>query len=162
MKLAPWYTVSEKMLKYHFVTEWRFKAAADRVWAAIRDVESMPLWWPGVKKAQIRGGDKALKVGTSINCRVAGLLGGLNFTLVVAEIEPGKKLLLKSSGDLEGSGLWTLEMQGDQTLTRFCWEVTTTGRLMNLVGLLLRPLLVWNHNRVMAAGYKKLKSRLET
>jgi len=150
-----------KMLKYHFVTEWSFKAPVERVWEVIKDAESMPAWWPGLKKCQIRGDDKTLKVGTLLEAAVKGLLGDLNFTLEVSEIEPHKRLLLKSSGDLRGIGLWTLAPDGDGTRTRFLWEITTTGWLMNLVGLLFKPLLARNHDRVMAAGYKALKSRIE-
>lgn len=151
-----------KRLKYHFVTEWRLKAPASRVWEALKDVETMFLWWLGVKKAQIRGNDKTLKVGTILDFTVKGLLGDLKFTLEVAEIEAYKKLLFKSDGDLKGFGLWTIEAQNGESRTIFLWEVTTTGWLMNLAGVLFKPLLKRNHARVMAAGYRVLKSRLES
>ena len=69
---------------------------------------------------------------------------------------------LKSCGSLEGSGLCTIEQKGDTTEVRFLWEVATTDWLMNLAGLIIKPVLVRNHDKVMAAGYSELKKRIES
>jgi len=77
-------------------------------------------------------------------------------------VEPAKRLFLKSAGDLKGFGLCTLERQGAQTLARLHWVVASTGWLMNLAGLVIKPLLKRSHDRVMAKGYEALKKRLES
>jgi uncharacterized protein YndB with AHSA1/START domain len=146
---------------YHFVTDWSFKAPVNKVWDAIVDVEAYPTWWPGFKKAQIRGTDKTLRIGTVIDVTVKGFLGELNFTLEVRELEMHKKLLFKSSGDLQGTGLWVFEQQNRETRVRYYWDVGTTGLLMNLVGLFAKPWLTRSHEKVMSVGYRVLKSIIE-
>ena len=149
------------MIRYRFISEGSFRVPAARVWAIFEDMKSIPQWWPGVKSAGIRGGGKRIQKGSLIDVTVKGLLGDLSFTLEVTGIKPHKELYLKSCGDLEGYGLWTLEEEDGITRTCYTWEVVTTGWLMNLAGLFLKPFLAWNHNRVMAAGYKNLRSRIE-
>ena len=148
-------------MRYHFVTDWSFKAPVNRVWDVIKEVEAMPTWWPGFQKAQIRGADKTIRVGTMIDASVKWVLGDLNLTIEVSQLDTNKKLLLKTSGDLQGTGRWLLTQHGSETRTKYYWDVSTTGWLINLVGLLTKPLLVRSHAKVMAAGYKALKSRIE-
>ena len=149
------------MSYYRFISRGSYKTQAEEVWKVIQNLENIPGWWPGVKKIIIRGGDKTLRTGTLIDCSVKGLLGDLNFSLKVTEVEPCRLLRLESCGSLEGSGLCTIEQKGDTTEVRFLWEVATTGWLMNLAGLIIKPILARNHDKVMADGYRELKKRIE-
>ena len=149
------------MRMYHFVTDWSFRAPCSKVWDAIMDVEAYPTWWPSFKKARIRGADKSSAVGVFIDATVGGALGDLNFTLEVSEVDLHKKLLLKSSGDLRGAGMWVFEHSEDETRVKFYWDVATTSWIMNFIGLFAKPLLTRSHDSVMASGYKVLKSRIE-
>lgn len=148
-------------MKYNFITEWVFKASPKKVWEATRNVNTISLWWPGFKKCQARGGVKTLEAGTIIDAAVQGLLGDIKFTLEVTEVLPPVKLTLKSEGDLEGAGEWELIPLNEETITRISWNVSTTGWLMNVAGFLFKPLFMWNHNRVMAAGYQALKEKMK-
>ncbi len=150
------------MLHYNFISQGSFKATAAKVWRVIQNLEDMPAWWPGVNNARIRGVDKTLRTGTLIDCSVKGLLGNLNFTLRVTELKTGRLLRLESNGGLKGSGLCTLEQNDDTTEVKFLWEVATTGWLMNLAGVIIKPILAHNHDKVMAAGYNALKARIES
>lgn len=149
-----------KKLRYRFVTTWCFDAPADHVWALMQDAETMPKWWSGVRRFEVIGQRRELQVGSRINAAVGGLLGELVFTLEVVEVQPGKLLRMKSTGDLDGEGIWKLDERDGATFTSYSWDVTTTGSLMNLFGLVFKPVLVWNHNRVMAKGYRSIKTRL--
>ncbi|XUX00224.1 MAG: SRPBCC family protein [Dehalogenimonas sp.] len=149
-----------KKLAYHFVTDWHFDAPPDCVWSLIRDAESMSQWWPGVKRFEIIGQDKSLKIGQRINASVQGLAGELAFTLEITEIENGKRLKMKATGDLEGEGIWTLEKEVGGCRTIYQWDVSTSGWLMNVLGLVFKPILMWNHDRVMAKGYQAIKTKL--
>ncbi len=126
----------------------------------MQDAETMPKWWPGVRRFEVIGQRRELQVGSRINAAVGGLLGELVFTLEVVEVQPGKLLRMKSTGDLDGEGIWKLDERDGATFTSYSWDVTTTGSLMNLFGLVFKPVLVWNHNRVMAKGYRSFKTRL--
>lgn len=156
------YIRSTAMVHYRFTSEGSFKAPAAKVWRVIQNLEDMPAWWPGVKRACIRGSDKTLKIGTMIDCSVKGLLGDLDFTLKVTELKTNKILRLESRGSLEGFGLCTIEQKGGTTEVKFLWEVVTTGWLMNLAGVITKPILARNHDKVMAAGYEALKARIES
>ena len=86
-------------------------------------------------------GIKKIKKGTVLDFVVQGIVGELKLVIEVIEVTPHRKLLVKSNGSLKGFGLDTLEKNGAQTLVRIRWEVASTGWLMNLAGLVIRPLL---------------------
>ena len=148
------------VIHYYFLTEWRLKAKPWGVWAVVDDFESLPEWWPGIKDACIRGEDKKMRKGAVLELVVKGIVGDLKMVIEVAEVTPPRKLLVKSRGSLKGFGLCTLERDEAQTLTRMRWEVASTGWLMNLAGLVIRPLLKRRHNKVMGDGYRELQKRL--
>jgi len=149
------------MVCYSFITQGKIKAPAEHVWAAIEDIEAMPGWWKAIRCARIIGQDKKLKVGRQIRFSVKGLLGNLSFTVKVTEFETLRRIKLQSTGDLKGYGLFTLEEEDGFTNLTYRWEVATTGKLMNFCGRVLKPLLVYNHDRVMKKGFKNLKVILE-
>ena len=149
------------MISYHFASEWHFKVTANRVWDAVKDVEAIPDWWPDIKKARVKGDHKIIEKGSIIEVTVKSLFSDLNLTLEIIRIQPNKELRFISSGDLEGCALWTLKQEENITKARLIWDVVTTSRLLNFLGLFLKPLLIWKHDRVMDAGYKALKIRIE-
>lgn len=151
-----------KDISYKFLSKGEFQAEPSAVWEVISKLEDMPLWWPGVRSVKVRGGDKVLRKGAVVDCAVKGLLGDLVFTLIATEVVPNKLLILKSTGDLRGEGECLLERKHNGfTEVKFKWNVTTTGFAMNLFGILLKPLLAANHDRVMQKGYEVIKKRLE-
>ena len=149
------------MIKYQFVTDWTFRAPVERVWALVKEPETIVSWWPEIKECKIRGQHKDIAKGTTIDAAVKGILYKFNFNLEVIGIKPKKELRLKSSGDLEGMGLLTLIEEGDLTRVKYIWQVSTTGLWINVLGIFLKPLLIWSHNKAMDSGYKALKSRIE-
>ncbi len=149
------------MIKYHFITEWSFRAPAERIWALVKEPESIAEWWPEIEKVKIRGENKDIAKGNIIDVAIKGFLFNLNITLEVIGIESKKELHLKSYGDLEGHGLLTLKEEGDFTKVTYIWEVNTIRWWMNILGLFLKPLLTWSHKKAMDSGYNALKSCIE-
>jgi carbon monoxide dehydrogenase subunit G len=147
--------------KYSFHTVWAFKASRQKVWQAIDDIENAPCWWPGIRQMRILGGKRRIEIDSQIRARVRGLLGELKFTMTITDIHPFENLHLTCSGDLEGFGHITLCETGDTTWIDYIWEVTTTGWIMNLFGLIFKPLLAASHNRVMDDGYRRIKPVIE-
>jgi uncharacterized protein YndB with AHSA1/START domain len=149
---------------YHFVTKWFFQAPPERVWEESANMESYPSWWKDLKKAEIRGPESQLQLGSFVDCEVRGALPySLRFTIEVTTYQPPNLIELKSSGDLVGTGRWVLESKDDGTASTFYWDVGTTNRILNLLGKLpfLRKMLEKNHDDVMAKGYKVVKSKIE-
>jgi len=152
------------MLMYHFVTRWHFEAPIERVWEEAKNIEAYPSWWNDLKKAEIRGTETALKLGTVVDCEVRGALPySLRFAVEVVEFEPPRLIVIRSSGDLVGEGRWVLEEKEGGTMSTFNWDVGTTNPILNLLGKLpfARRMLEKNHDDVMAKGYEIVRSRLE-
>ncbi|AQW62894.1 MULTISPECIES: SRPBCC family protein [Dehalococcoides] len=148
------------MIKYFFKTVWHFDAPPEKVWELIKDARSMPEWWPGVKRFEILSKERELQPSCLIQASVKGLTGDLNFELEVSKAVPCHEIVMLSRGDLMGQGVWTLTPDNGKTISTYIWEVTTTGKLMNAIGSVCKPVFIWNHNRVMTAGFKALKKRL--
>jgi uncharacterized protein YndB with AHSA1/START domain len=148
------------LIKYFFKTVWHFDAPPEKVWELIKDARSMPEWWPGVKRFEILSKERELQPSCLIQASVKGLTGDLNFELEVSKAVPCHEIVMLSRGDLMGQGVWTLTPDNGKTISTYIWEVTTTGKLMNAIGSVCKPVFIWNHNRVMTAGFKALKKRL--
>jgi len=150
--------------QYHFVTEWWFDVAPDRLWQQVVDVASWPDWWGDISEARLQDSETTLCRGSVIRGAVKGALPyTLNLTIEVTAMEPPRLLEVRADGDLTGTGRWVLEPRTGGTFTRLDWNVATTGLLLSLLGRLppVRALLERNHHELMARGYEMLRRRVE-
>src|SRR5262245_1045709 len=145
------------MTGYKFVTHWKFDAPIEKVWDAITKSEDWPSWWICVKKVElIREGDKD-GIGSVRRFVWKGKLPyELDFEMKVTRIERPYKMEGIASGELAGSGIWTLEQRDGYTAVRYDWNVETTRWWMNLLAPLAKPIFQWNHDYVMNEGHKGL------
>ena len=149
------------MSEYAFVTSWLLDASLATVWDAIYQIDQWPEWWPYIEQVvelapgQANGVDSVRRYTwrTRLPYR-------LTFTMRTTRVEHEALLEGVASGDLEGSGRWTLQNQGANTLVVYEWRVRTHKPWMNLLAPLLRPLFAWNHDAVMRAGGEGLARRL--
>jgi hypothetical protein len=149
--------------QYHFKTEWRFRAPLERVWTVVLDIENYPPRWKNFRRVRLIRGD-GKSVGSVIECEVRGSLPySLTYQLEVLEAMRLTHILLRSTGDLVGTGRWEFsEPAPGATLAVYYWEVSTTNPLLNLVAPLARGALARNHERVMANGYAALRPYVES
>lgn len=146
---------------YHFVTDWRFSAPLEQVWTVVLEIERYPGWWKNFRRVQIVKGD-GKSVGSQIACEVRGSLPySLRYTLEVLETEPYRHILLRSSGDLVGTGRWAFSAVGSAVRALYYWDVATTNAILNLVAPLAKGLMARNHQQVMANGYAALRPHVE-
>jgi hypothetical protein len=147
---------------YHFVTDWRFQAPLQKVWSVVLDIERYPGWWKNFRRVQVTQGD-GKSVGSVIQCEVRGSLPySLNYALEVINAEEYRRILLRSTGDLAGTGRWEFEEAERGTVDAvYYWDVATTKSILNLVAPLARGALARNHERVMANGYAALRPHVE-
>ena len=145
------------MTHYNFVTTWRFDAPVEPVWDAIYDTDSWPSWWPGVRRVEElvpRGPDG---VGGVSRFTFRGALPyDLVFDMRSVRVERYQLLEGAASGELAGTGRWRFAPDEGVTAVTYEWDVETTGRWMNLLAPVARPIFAWNHDRVMRAGGKGL------
>jgi uncharacterized protein YndB with AHSA1/START domain len=151
------------MADYSFVTVWRHRAPIEAVYDAIADSLHWPEWWSTVAKVEeIATGDATTGIGSVRRYTFKGSLPyTLSFDLAVTNTKRPRTLAGQASGELEGTGVWTLSEEPDGiTVARYDWNVRTTRWWMNLLAPLARPVFKGNHDLVMRAGAKGLCSRL--
>lgn len=127
--------------RYLFRAAWHLPAAPAAVHAVLVDLERYPSWWPQVVAVASLGPDDAWVV-----CRSA-LPYALDLRLHAVTREP-PALEVAVSGDLTGSVRFTLTPSYGGTRLLMEQEVRVAG-LLGALTPLVRPLLTWNHDRMM-------------
>ena len=147
---------------YHFVTDWRFRAPLQKVWSVVLDIERYPGWWKNFRRVTITRGD-GKSVGSVIECEVRGSLPySLKYGLEVREADEYRHILLRSTGDLVGTGRWEFsEAEPSTVKALYYWDVATTNPILNLIAPLAKGALARNHEQVMANGYAALRPHVE-
>ena len=138
---------------YSFRRSWTVPFPLGRVHALLVDLERYPEWWPQVRAVAKLGEDDALVV-----CRSA-LPYSLDLVLHADRREP-THLETSLTGDLEGVVRWYLADLGPETRMDFEQDGHVTGRLLGLASGAARPLMEWNHERMMRGCLAGLRDRL--
>ena len=139
--------------EYEFRGIWSVPAPLEAVREAVVDLERYPEWWPQIRAVVKLGPDDA-----RVLCR-ATLPDTLDLELHAVSRE-GTVLEVEVSGDLDGSVRWQLSPEPAGTGMEFEQRVRVTG-LLALVSYVARPLLRWNHHRMMLGCIAGLKDRLD-
>ena len=147
---------------YHFRTEWTFHAPVERTWAVVLDIRAYPSWWKNFRRVNVTRGD-GKSIGSVIWCEVRGSLPySLNYALEVLEAIENRHILLRSSGDLVGTGRWEFaQLEPSTSSAVYHWDVATTNPILNLIAPLAKSALARNHEQVMANGYAALRPHVE-
>ena len=152
------------MAQYRFLTTWVVEAPRERVFEALHDVERWPSWWRGVERAtELEPGREGADGEGSFFSLIwkSRLPYRLEFKMRVTRVERPREMEGKADGELAGVGRWRLFEEGGQTAVLYEWDVSTTGRWMNLLAPLMRPVFAWNHDVVMRQGGEGLARLLD-
>lgn len=146
---------------FHFVSVWRLPASPQQVWQVMADVEEWPTWWPGITAVTLDNAGDADGLGRRGRVVVRSPLGhALRFEVDVVATRRPHEATARVTGELEGSGSWTVEATDHGSTVTIGWDVDL---LRPGLRLLARP-LAWPmglaHRRVMAAGERALAERL--
>ena len=144
--------MSRPSVDYEFRGSWTLPAPLEAVREAVVDLEHYPDWWPQVRAVVKLGPDDA-----RVLCRSA-LPYTLDLTLHAVSRE-GTVLEVAVSGDLHGSVRWRLAPTAEGTRMDFEQRVEVSGALA-LASYVARPLMRWNHERMMAGCVAGLRERL--
>ncbi len=137
---------------YSFSGTWTVESPLPRVQEVLVDLEHYPEWWPQVLAVASLGEDAA-----RVLCRST-----LPYTLDlrVRALRRGPSVLeVAIDGDLEGRAAWRLTDLGAHTRLDFVQEVSVGGWLAWLPPV-VRPVLRWNHARMMAGCVEGLRGRV--
>ena len=77
-------------------------------------------------------------------------------------IDRPRQLAGEASGELEGTGVWSLRQHDDLTIVRYDWNVRTNRAWMNALAPIARPVFRRSHDAVMHAGAAGLAALLNT
>jgi Polyketide cyclase / dehydrase and lipid transport len=138
------------MADYHYVSSWQLQAPIEQVWAALNDLEHLPVWYRGVHEARELAPGDALGVGRRVRYVIKGRLPlRLAFEATTTRSVPPQDQELQAEGDLAGTGRWSLDEHGKVTTVSYHWDVRTTRPWMNLLAPLARPIFTWNSRGVL-------------
>lgn len=139
---------------YSFSADWTVPAPLAAVARTVVDLEHYPAWWPQVRAVASLGPTTARVICRSV------LPYDLDLVLEAVSQEP-PVLEVAVSGDLDGWVRWHLTAEPGGTRMRFAQEVSVSG-LLALGSYLARPLLTWNHHRMMRGCEAGLRERLRS
>ncbi|WP_244929743.1 SRPBCC family protein [Nocardioides sp. W7] len=137
---------------YSFAAAWHLDASPEAVRDVVVDLERYPEWWPQVVAVAKLGADDAW-----VRCRST-----LPYTLDLVLHAVARELPVLEvavSGDLSGEVRFVLSPSYDGTMLRLEQEVSVTG-LLGVLSPLARPVLEWNHDRMMRGCVSGLRRRL--
>lgn len=143
------------MKHYAFREAWTVPHAPERVHEVLADVEHYPTWWPQVRACVRLNDDEGLVVCRSV------LPYSLHLHLTAVHRLP---TLLETSvdGDLVGTVRFLLREAPGGTDLRFEQDVTVAGRLLAAASYAGRPVLRWNHARMMTGCREGLAAAAAT
>ncbi|MAO79235.1 SRPBCC family protein [uncultured Nocardioides sp.] len=137
---------------YSFRDRWHVDAPPERVREVLVDVERYVEWWPQVVAVGYLGEGRGL-----VLCRSA-----LPYTLqlVLTEVLNRPDVLeVGVEGDLEGTVRFELRPEGGGTRLDFAQDVVVPG-LLGALSRVARPVLTWNHDRMMRGCVEGVRRRV--
>lgn len=138
--------------RFRFADRWTVPAPPEAVRDVVVDLEHYPAWWPQVRAVASLGPDDARVLIRST----------LPYTLDLslhARSRELPELGVEIDGDLRGWACWSLAPTAEGTAMSFAQEVELMT-LPHVAVAAARPLLRWNHARMMAGCRAGLTSRL--
>jgi hypothetical protein len=147
---------------YRFTTVWRVRGTREEVSDVLGDPVSLPRWWPAVylDVREITPGGKG-GVGRTCDLWTRGWLPyTLRWRLRVVESRRPAGFSIEASGDFVGSGVWTLEQDGNFVNITYDWRIRAEKPLLRYLSVLLKPLFAANHRWAMARGEESLEREL--
>ena len=147
---------------YHFIDKWRVEGEVKEVADIIEDALSLPRWWPSVyfEVEVIEPGGEG-GIGKLIDLRAGGWLPytlRIRFRTVESHYPYGFKM--EADGDLEGTGIWIFEQDGDHVNVTYDWTISANKAIIRSLSFLLKPIFRSNHNWTMKRGEESLKLEL--
>jgi len=110
---------------FRFEESWEIPdASVEEVYDVLSRGELLPQWWKGVYLgAEKLGGGDAPKVGDRVRARARGFLPyELNFIVEAVELDPGRRVAVKTIGDFDGRWSATLSPRAAASMS------TSSGR----------------------------------
>lgn len=146
---------------YHFVDRWRVEGAIAEVFEILEDTESLGRWWSSVYfDVKLLEPAKEDGTGRRISLKATGWLPyvlSLNFVTTEKRVDG---FTVKATGELEGTGVWKFEQDGEFVNVTFDWTVVANKPIIEKLSFILKPIFRANHNWTMRRGEESLRLEL--
>lgn len=149
--------------RYNLVTRCTFQVPAKTVWDVTVDVTAYPEWWPSMNQVVIKGNEVTLQEGSNIDYTIKGFMPhSLHFQTCVTRCIPFSRIEMTASGDLEGTGISTLEEHDGVTTATFRWDVVLVPPLLRRLSRwrLFHLFFTWNHDFAMRSAVRNMQKRV--
>jgi hypothetical protein len=147
---------------YVFQTRWRFAGTQDEIAEILADGPGLMRWWPSVylDVKEIEPGEVS-GVGKVIELYTKGWLPyTLRWSFKVTEAIRPCRIALEAWGDFNGSGVWTIEPDGDFVNVIYDWTVRADKPILRYLSLLMKPVFSDNHVLAMKMGEQSMQLEL--
>ncbi len=146
---------------YRFHDEWFIPHPIEKVWPHIYDGAAYPKWWRCWDSVVPLNEKHGNEVGARTRITAHGFLPyHVRLVLEVTSVDAPYTLAVKSTGDLNGRGLWTLRAAEGGTAITYEWIVQADKPLIKLFSPIVKPLFAQNHHYTMQTGEASLKRLL--
>lgn len=157
--------------EYDFTSVWRISAPVRQCWDFLTlPDQTWTAWWPSLRHIDVQRADRPKEpkasgildeqdtiVGTTAACTWRSPVGHqLRFVLTLTDVEPSRRIVLSSEGDLDGTAVVNFAPNGTGSELTVTWKIRTTRRWMNVTAPVLRPVFRWGHHVVMRRGERGL------
>lgn len=150
------------MANYEIITEWKFANSTHEIFELIKDMETWPEWWPGIKKVEkVVHGFEAGQ-GSLYHCILKGILPiNLRFTQVLAGVKTDEIIEGNVHGNITGFLNWEFFRRNNDTIVKAHFKVHDSRAFTYYTGFLLAPLYKLNFHYLFRRGAKGLAVKLK-
>lgn len=143
-----------------FAATERFALPPERLWAVLDDLEAYPRRWGWLHDFDADA--DTLRSGVTLRGVVAPPLAQrLRLRVVLREVVPAAWVAADVDGDLEGHAHLRLRRHTSTvTDVEVGWTVALARPTLRAAARMARPLLLWGHDRVVAATVSGLRREL--
>ena len=149
--------------EYRFITTWHVEGTPEQVFEILDRPVDYPRWWPSVwLDAQLLEPGGSDGTGRVVRFLSRGKLPyTLRWTARTVGVQPPSRIVIRASGDFEGTGEWTITPAGaGRVEAQYLWVITANKPLLRLLSPVFRPIFEWNHRWAMARGEESLRREL--
>jgi hypothetical protein len=145
---------------YHFQSIWNIDCSQDQVWQILTATPfSWSQWWPQLKQINTltehknMAGSKFMCTWQAIGYKIIG-----NIEVLSAKKPDEIVLKFQSGSDIVGRVHCQLSGTTERTRIMFTLDVTSIKTWMNTLNSVLKPIFLYNHNRIMHSGEQGLQN----
>ena len=150
------------MAEYTFVDHWFVAAPVETVYRIVADPRTYPQGWKDYDRIIILKDAPFPHVGGQAEFLVRSPFGyRLRIVVETVAAEPPRLIDTRSTGQLQGAGLWEFRQEGDTTHVTFTWSVRSNHPVLNRLERVAKPLFALSHAIVSGRGHRGLKRLLE-